>query len=110
MARRRRGVNVSEAIRNYLKENPEVGPTAAAAAVSEQVGKKVTPTYVSNIKGLANGKGKPKGKPGRKPGRPKALGHAENNGLVAIDVLLNLKHLIGQIGAERAKALIDVLS
>ena len=34
---KRKGANISEAIRNYLKDHADEGPTAAAAAISKQV-------------------------------------------------------------------------
>ena len=51
MARKSKsGVNVSEAIREFLKANSGVGPTEAAATISKEIGQKVSPNYVSNIK------------------------------------------------------------
>jgi hypothetical protein len=40
----KRKVNVSEAVRDYMKEHTDEGPMAVAEAVSKQIGKKVTPT------------------------------------------------------------------
>lgn len=103
----RKGVNVSEAIREYLKGHTDVGPTEAAAAISKQLGKKIPPTYVSNIKTMLRGK---KGKRGRKSGGRVAEGHFEGNGLVAVDTLLSLKALVRNVGADKAKSLIDLLA
>src|SRR6478609_5672336 len=85
MAKKRRSVNVSEAIRTYLAANPDVGPKDAAAAITQKTGKKVSPTYVSNVKSTMKGKGKKKTHRGRKPG-PKA-DHARQNGKGALDLL-----------------------
>src|SRR3954454_20235421 len=104
MARKSKdGVNVSEAIREYLKANTEVGPTEAAAAVSKQIGKKVPPTYVSNIKALMNGGAKKKGRKGRKPGRkPGRLAvaaptRAQANGSVELATISAVKDLLGRV-------------
>ena len=71
MARPSKGeVNVSEAIRNFLETNKDVGPTAAAEAISKQVGKIVSPTYVSNIKSTMN-RGNKKAPKAKKAGRKK---------------------------------------
>jgi hypothetical protein len=115
MARKsKNGVNVSEAIREYLKVNTEVGPTEAAAAVSKQIGKKVPPTYVSNIKALMNGGGKKKGRKGRKPGRKAArmavVARAQANGSVELATISAVKDLLGRVSAETAKQLIDLLA
>src|SRR4051812_49247656 len=69
MARKsKNGVNVSEAIRKFLKANSGVGPTEAAATISKEIGQKVSSNYVSNIKNTLNGAPKKKGRKGRKPG------------------------------------------
>lgn len=108
------GVNVSAAIREYLKANTEVGPTEAAAAVSKQIGKKVTPTYVSNIKALMSGAGKKKGrkgrKPGRKAGRVAVVARASANGSVELATLSVVKDLLGRVNADTAHQLIDLLA
>src|SRR5262245_24412684 len=107
---KRKGVNVSEAIREYLKANAGVGPKDAAEALSKQLGKKIPPTYISNIKTMMKAKGKKKGKRGRKPGNVRSPGHIEGNGLVAVDTLLSLKTLVQNVGAEKAHSLIDLLA
>lgn len=48
---KRRGVNKSKAIREYLKANPNDGPTAVCAALAKK-GIKVTPPQVSNVKSI----------------------------------------------------------
>ena len=115
MARRKDDVNVSAAIRDYLKANSEVGPTEAAAAISKQIGKKVTPTYVSNIKTLMNVKLKKKGRRGRKPGPKPASAAvtaraAHNNGSVQLSTIKAMKTIVGQLGATTAHQLIDLLA
>jgi hypothetical protein len=110
MARKRsRGVNVSQAIRDYLDANPKVGPTEAAKAVSAQVGKEISPTYVSNVKSMSKGKSGKRGRRGRKPGRPAASARATKNGTVELGSLEAVTKLVREIGASTAKRLIDML-
>src|SRR5437879_6488253 len=114
MARKSKsGINVSEAIRKYLKANKGVGPTAAATAISAEIGQKVSPTYVSNIKGTMNGAPKKKGrkerKPGPKPGRVAVTARAASNGTVELATISAVKDLLGRVSADTAKHLIDLL-
>jgi hypothetical protein len=107
----RKKVNVSAAIKDYLAKNPSVGPTDAAKAISAEIGKKVTPTYVSNIKGLmAKGGGKKKRR-GRKPG-PKAASHSANGSSRMIDLatLKAMKEIVAKVGADTAMQMIGVLN
>jgi hypothetical protein len=115
MARKRKsGVNISAAIREYLKANSDVGPTAAADAISKQLGKKVSPTYISNIKGTMNGGSKKKGRQGRKPGRKAGhvavVARAHSNGTVELATISVVKDLLGRVNADTAKQLIDLLA
>jgi hypothetical protein len=114
MARKsKNGVNVSQSIRDYLKANKDVGPTAAAEAISKQVGRKVPPTYVSNIKSTMNGESKKKGRKGRKPGRKassEVRSHSGPNGSVELKTIVAVKELLSSIGADKAKQLIDLLA
>ena len=100
----RRKVNVSAAIKEYLAKNPSTGPTEAAKAISEAIGKKVPPSYVSNIKGTM---GKSKKKRGRKPGKKAA--HSAN-GSIDLATLEAMKGILGKVGADTARKMIDVLS
>ena len=114
MARKRKsGINVSEAIRTYLKANSDVGPTAAAEAISKEVGKKVSATYVSNIKSTMNGGTKKKGRKGRKPGRKAGsvtVVRAIANGSVELKTIVAVKELLASVSADKAKQLIDLLA
>jgi len=92
-----------------MKENPRIGPTEVAAAVSKQVGKTVSPTYVSNIKSISNGKPTTKSRRGRKPARVAATGRSHKNGSVDLVTIVALKDLVGRIGATTAKQLIELL-
>jgi hypothetical protein len=107
--RRKRDVNVSAAIRDYLAANPDVGPKAAAEAISQQLGKKVSPTYVSNVKNLMSTKKPKKGRRGRKPGRPAGTARASHNGSLGMETIESVTKLVKDIGASTAKRLIDML-
>ena len=111
MARKRKGsVNLSAAIRDYLKVNPSAGPTEAATAISEQVGKKVSPTYVSNIKSISKEKPK-KLRRGRRPQGAAVTSQAvHKNGGIDLVTIAQARALVGRIGADTAKQLIDVLA
>ena len=106
----KRKVNVSEAVRNYIKEHGDEGPMAVAEAVSKQVGKKISPTYVSNIKSMMKKKGRGK-KRGRKPGMQKQLVRGvAANGSVDLITLEAVKEIVRRVGAENVKRLIDILA
>jgi len=113
MARKRRGVNLSEAIRTFLKDNPDIGPTEAAAIISKQVGKKVSPIYVSNVKSLSKGKAKKSGRRGRKPGPKPAVAtisstSRETNHTFDIPTLEGLMKIVRRVGKDTAKRLMDL--
>ena len=108
---KRRGPNVSAAIKAYLAQHSGVGPTDAAKAISAEIGKKVSPTYVSNIKTtMAKGSGKKKRR-GRRPG-PKAASHSANgsNGMIDIATLKAMKEIVAKVGADTAMQMIGVLN
>ena len=110
MARKRKsGVNVSAAIREYLDAHPDVGPKEAAEAISKQIGKNVSATYVSNIKSISKDKPAKKGRRGRKPGRPAGTARASKNGSVGLGTIEAVTKLVKDIGAATAKRLIDML-
>jgi hypothetical protein len=110
----RKKINVSAAIKEYLGQHSDVGPTEAAAAISKQIGKKVTPIYVSNIKTQMNATSKKKGrrgrKPGRKPGSAVVTARAHSNGSVQLSTIKAMKTIVGQVGADTARQLIDLLA
>lgn len=114
MARKsKNGVNVSEAIRQYVKAHADVGPTEAAKAVSDQVGKKVSPTYVSNIKSMMNGASHKRGRKrraGRKAGRLTTVTRASAAKSLDLATISLAKDLIGRLGSDTAKQLIDLLA
>ena len=108
----KRKVNVSEAIRTYLTDNPDIGPKEAAEAISKQTGKKVSPIYVSNVKSMMK-KGAKKGRRGRKPGL-KSKGVAvvvSSNGAHTYDLptIEGMMKIVKRIGRDAAKRLADLL-
>jgi len=114
MARKNKnGVNVSEAIRSYLKANAGVGPTAAAAAISKQVGRTVSPMYVSNIKSTMNGPAKKSSKRrrlSRKNGALARAARAHANGTVELRTIVAVKELLDSVGVDKVRQLIDLLA
>src|SRR6478735_3436776 len=97
---KRRGPNVSAAIKDYLAKNSSTGPTEAAKAISESIGKKVSPTYVSNIK-TTMAKGGGKKMRGRKAGQ-KAVSHSAD-GSIDLAALMAMKELLAKVGADTAR-------
>ena len=102
---------MSAAIKEYLTSNPDVGPTAAAEAISKQVGKKVPSSYVSNIKStMKDGKPQRKAKRGRKRRSAVASNGAVLNGHLDLSTIQSMKSIVAKDGAATAKGLIDVLA
>ena len=101
--KRRSKVNKSQAIRDFVTENPGVGPTETAAKLTETLGVKVTPSTVSSVKFQMTKKGD--AKPGKKSrgGRRAAV-----NGQVGFDEMMAAKELVSKLGgvdqAQRALA------
>lgn len=104
MAKRgRRGVNVSQLVRDYKSQHKRSKPKDIAAALTAQ-GTKISSQYVSTI--LSNWRRKK----GRKVRRAAA---ASNGGGSGIDVaqLVKAKKLVGQLGGiEQAQKMIDALA
>ena len=57
MAKKKAGVNKSQAIRDYLKKNPNAGPTEVCKELGKK-GLKIAPALVSNVKAAMLGKKK----------------------------------------------------
>ena len=105
MAKKRSGPNASEAIRTYLKDHPGTKPKAAAAEISTQLGKKVTPAFVSQVKNKMK-----KSKGGRPKGRKAAAAGSAANGSLDLLTIEATKELVRRIGADNLKRLIEVLA
>lgn len=88
MAKRRK-VNKSEEVRKYLKQHPDVGPTAVSEALKQY---KVSPAFVSNIKNKMKngGQAKKKARPSRRPTANAAAAGASADGIVAAARLIQL--------------------
>ncbi len=102
MAKKRSGVNLSEEIRKYVKENPSAKPKAISEGLAS-AGVKVTPIYVSTI--LSNERRK-SGK-GKRRGRRSA---AQSSGDVLANLVLAKKLADKMGGIESARAALDTLA
>jgi hypothetical protein len=107
--RKNRSTNKSAAVRDYLAQNRVAGPTEVAAALTKQ-GVKITPAYVSTIKGLlkkAGSNGKALGT--KRRGRPARQHSAED--AVSLSSLLEARRFAESVGGvEKASALLQSLS
>jgi len=104
--RRKRRVNKSALIREYVVNHPEMGPTA----ISEQLAKqkiKASPAYVSDIKAKMK-TGGAAGKPGRKK---KASASSPSQDMAqAGSLMMNAIDLVMQAGYKEARSMIDMAS
>lgn len=104
----KRKINKSKVIREFLNANAEVGPTEAAKQLTSQLGTKITPAFVSNIKQkMGKRKGSNgKAKRGRKP--VQSSGGGVSSGATALSVIRAARALITSVGSvEDAKAVLD---
>ena len=98
MAKKKSGVNKSQAIREYRKANPRHKPKQIAAELSKK-GIKVSPQFVSTILSTSKKKktigkpGRPKGSVSGRRGRP-GRGSQE----VSYDALLRVKKIVSEMG------------
>ena len=106
MARKKRksNINKSQAIRDFVTENPGVGPTEAAAKLTESLGVKITPGNVSTVKFQMSKSGS-----GKSPAKKRGGGRRTiANGQVSFDEMLAAKELVTKLGgvdqAQRALA------
>lgn len=105
MAKRRR-VNVSKAIRTYFAEHPEATPKEASAAISAQIGKKVSSIYVSNVKALTKAKAKKEAPRGQKVEVQVVKGEPPHT--FDLPTLESVMKLVRRVGKETAKRLMDL--
>ena len=100
MARKKRKskINKSQAIRDFVTDNPSAGPTTK---LTETLGVKITPNNVSTVKFQMK-------KDGAKPGKKSRGGRATANGQVGFDEMMAAKDLVNKLGgvdqAQRALA------
>jgi hypothetical protein len=107
MAKRRRTINKSQAIRDYLATNPNATPSVIREAL-ENKGIKVGASLISQIKY------KPGSSHGRRRGRPAAARPArQGREAVNIELLLGAKAIADRLGgvarAKEALAMLDRL-
>lgn len=99
------GPNKSKAIRDYLAEHKNAGPTEVAAALKQE-GIEVTPAFVSNIKSKSK---LPGSKRKAKRGRPVGSGGSRSDS-VSMSALLEAKKLAEQVGGiDKAEAAVAAL-
>lgn len=91
-AARKRKVNKSQAVRDYLASHPDAGPTEVCKALADK-GIKVSPQQVSTIK--SSSKKKAGKKAGKKPGRRK---QAAAGGRVSVAELVTAKDFADRVG------------
>ena len=111
MAKRAGGQNMSKAIRDYLKDNPNDKPKAVSEGLAK-AGVKVTPGYVSTVLSNARKKdGKP-AKRGKKLGKKRGrVGRPAAGGGDVYANLVKAKQLVDQFGSvEKARAALDTLA
>lgn len=104
----KRKINVSQAIREFVAKNPDVGPTDTAKTLTARLGRKVSPVYVSNIK-AAIGKGKSKKNRRGRGHRPGNWSSNHATKLIDLASLAVLKDLIAKVGGNTAKKIIEIL-
>jgi hypothetical protein len=100
--RKKRGVNVSQLVRDYKSQHKRSKPKDIAAAISAQ-GTKISPQYVSTV--LSNWR--------RKKGRKAKRAPAASSNGSGIDVaqLVKAKVLVEKLGGvEQAKKMVDALA
>ncbi len=99
----RRKLNKSAAIRDYLQQHPDAGPTEVARKLTEQR-IRVSATHVSNVKArLASGAAVGT----RGVGRPRKV----TTGSVSIETLVEVKKIVDRIGSvEMAQKALHSLS
>ena len=109
------GVNKAQAIREYVTEHPDEGPTAVAEALTKQLGVEVSPGVVSTTKYQMTKAAVSSDAPKR--GRPASKSQAANGSSggsaakIGIDELLAAKALSDKLGGpERAKEALELLA
>jgi hypothetical protein len=105
--RRKRRVNKSALIREYMTNHPEMGPTA----ISEELAKqkiRASPAYVSDIKAKMKTGAAP-GKPGRKKKTGAASDSSPSQDMAqAGSLMLNAIDLVMKAGYKEARSMIDM--
>lgn len=103
--RGRSGTNKSQAIRDYIKANPDAGPTAVADALNTREGWKISAAYVSTIKNKLKQPGTTRG-----AGRRGRSSGGTDGGL-SEKSLMQAKELLKQAGGiNQAKAALELLA
>ncbi len=107
MAKKSKGPNKSQAIRDYYNSHPGAKPKEVVAALKKK-GIVVNAQFVSTIRSVSKKKG---GKIGR-PGRPVGSGKRETNGSgeVSFNSLIKVKAIVDEMGGiGRARSALTAL-
>jgi hypothetical protein len=105
----------AEVIRALLRENPEGKPLAMAKIASKKLGNPVKPSDVSNYKSLMKKNGELNGKPQPATIIPTAPSPAAKPAVVGRETMTVtetvelVKELVGQLGKDELKKLVDVV-
>ena len=103
-------VNKSQAIRDYIKANPDEGPTAVAAALNSSQGWDISAAYVSTIKNKMKGPSK-SSRSSRSASRSRASSRSAAASGVDAQSLMQAKELAKHAGGiNEAKAALDLLA
>ena len=104
-------LNKTQAVLEYLQNNPGAGNTQIANELTKQTGVEFKPTGVSTIKHQLKQRGLIKGKRGRKPGRkPGRPAGAVSNKIDVADLVAAKKLAERLGGVEKARKMLDVLA
>lgn len=98
--RGRSGTNKSQAIRDYIQQNPDAGPTAVAEGLNAREGWKISAAYVSTIKNKL-----------KQPATTRKRGSAAKESGLSEKSLMQAKELCKQAGGiNQAKAALELLA
>jgi hypothetical protein len=103
--RRKRRVNKSALIREYLANHPEMGPSEISETLAKQK-IKASPAYVSDIKAKMKSGAAPS-----KPGRKKAKTSSASQDMAqAGNLMMNAIDLVMRAGYKEAQSMIEMAS
>ncbi len=98
MAKKSKGPNKSQAIRDYYKSNPQAKPKDVVTALKKK-GVDVSAQFVSTIRSVSKKKGGKVGRPGRPVGSTTAKrGRPSRSQEVSLDALINVKRIVDEMG------------
>jgi hypothetical protein len=105
-------VTKTEMVRQAIDEGRKKKPLQIQAWIKEKFGEEIPTNHISTMKSNLKGKSGRKGKPGRKPG-PKPAGDSaprRNSNTLSVEEIRLVKGLVGRIGKEQFRQVVDLLS